>query len=79
MVEADEPRTFTPREIQLLTQRLLETPRPGFVQHSHPNRPPPPFVRPVDHNCKLIAKVDNPLLTPHEKVHFFLDSSSNSL
>ena len=68
MVEPDEPRDYSKEEMAQLARELLRLKRPGFVNHEDPNRPDPPFVRPVNHRCEVLAKVDNPLLTEMEKV-----------
>ena len=70
MVEPDEPREFSQEELSQLARELLLLRRPGFVNHENPNRPDPPFVRPVDYQCKIIAKIDNPLFTESDKVCF---------
>ena len=74
MVEPDEPRTYSASEMQELVRKLLHIPRPGFVDHSRSDRPDPPFVRPVNFKCECIAQVDNPLLTPSEKVCIVISS-----
>ena len=68
MVEHDEPRDYTKDEMAEMARELLNLKRPGFVNHEDPDRPDPPFVRPVNYLCQLIAPVDNPLLTEKEKV-----------
>ena len=68
MVEHDEPRDYTKDEMAQMARELLNLRRPGFVNHEDPDRPDPPFVRPVNFLCQLIASVDNPLLTDKEKV-----------
>lgn len=68
MVEHDEPRDYSKDEMAEMARDLLNLKRPGFVNHEDLNRPDPPFVRPVNYLCQLIAPVDNPLLTEKEKV-----------
>ena len=70
MVEPDEPRTYTKREIDDLSKQLQCLPQPGFVNHSDPNRPDPPFVRPINFKYEFLVDDSNPLLTPTEKVSF---------
>lgn len=70
MVEPDEPRTYTKREIDDLAKQLQSLSQPGFVNHSDPDHPDPPFVRPINFRCEFLVDDGNSLLTPNEKVPF---------
>ena len=67
MVEPGEPRHYPPEEIEKLTNDLTKIPIPGFVNHSDPNRPDPPFVRPVNHKLEFLIDDSNPRLNQKEK------------
>ena len=70
MVEPDEPRTYSQEEIRRLTDELFKMPRPGFTSESDPNRPDPPFVRPINFKSEFLVDDSNPRLSLAEKVLF---------
>lgn len=67
MVEPGEPRSYSQKEIHDFTRILMRIPQPGFVFHDDPDRPDPPFVRPVDFKCQFLVDDSNPRLKDHEK------------